>query len=334
MSTTINLTQNEKLRPWQYIAKDIIKVLGNVEDSRSTTEAFGLVTLSDSISSSTSPAYTAATPKAIYDALQAAYSYADTQVSNGIAGAYKYKGTVTDVSALPASDAEGLKVGDIYNVQNTVNGENDGVNYAWTGTSWDSLGGILKVENTISSSNATSASPVSVSGAKAYVDASASTINSTIDALATRVTTVESTLDAETTGVLAQLSDHDNRLDALESNAPTSVTPVTTPVSSITVTSSSDAVMIYHTSGTFALTFTSASNTSTYAVKEIYLISDADTTLTVTGATFADAEQDPVWGKASYKLYLRATFINGEVILSVISNSQEAYNADAYASTL
>ena len=356
MATTINVTQSNKLRPWQYVAKDIIKVLSNVEDSRASLEGIGLVQLSDSITSTTSPANTAATPKAVYDAIQSANDYAQDLVDAAVASAFKFKGTVTSVSALPAAGTAGLQPGDIYNIQNTVDGEQDGVNYVWVMEGdpavgrWESLGGILKVETAINETTASSASPISVSGAKAYVDNSASTINAridsevsaintTIDALAARVTeaesdiaAIETTLNAETTGVLAQLTDHDSRLDALEAGAPTAVTPKTGETSA-TINKDSDAVSIYHTSGTFALTFSAAQATE-YAVKEIYLIADADTTLTVTGATFADAEENPVWGKTGYKLYLRCAFIAGDVVITVLDNSQEAYNADQYVSAL
>lgn len=49
---------------------------------------------------------------------------------------YKYKGSVATVSDLPSS---GVSVGDVYNV------ETDGMNYAWTGTAWDALGGTFTI---------------------------------------------------------------------------------------------------------------------------------------------------------------------------------------------
>lgn len=49
---------------------------------------------------------------------------------------YKYKGSVATVSALPAQNNT---VGDVYDVQET------GMNYAWNGTSWDSLGEIFSI---------------------------------------------------------------------------------------------------------------------------------------------------------------------------------------------
>ena len=57
-----------------------------------------------------------------------------TAISNAVSSAYKYKGSVATVSALPSS---GNTVGDVYDVQAT------GTNYAWTGTAWDALGQIV-----------------------------------------------------------------------------------------------------------------------------------------------------------------------------------------------
>lgn len=52
-------------------------------------------------------------------------------ISQAVASAYVYKGSVATVADLPAS---GNTVGDVYDVQAT------GVNYAWDGTNWDALG--------------------------------------------------------------------------------------------------------------------------------------------------------------------------------------------------
>lgn len=52
-------------------------------------------------------------------------------VDRSIISVYKYKGSVATPAQLPTT---GLTVGDVYDVQE------DGQNYAWNGTSWDSLG--------------------------------------------------------------------------------------------------------------------------------------------------------------------------------------------------
>jgi hypothetical protein len=49
---------------------------------------------------------------------------------------YRYKGSVATVAALPSS---GNTTGDVYNV------EASGMNYAWDGTAWDSLGEIFQI---------------------------------------------------------------------------------------------------------------------------------------------------------------------------------------------
>lgn len=53
-----------------------------------------------------------------------------------ISTAYRYKGSVASVSNLPST---GNTVGDVYNVEATD------MNYAWTGTAWDQLGGTFTI---------------------------------------------------------------------------------------------------------------------------------------------------------------------------------------------
>ena len=61
-------------------------------------------------------------------------SQVEAAISSKISSAYKYKGSVATVSELPQS---GNETGDVWDVQDT------GVNYAWTGTTWDALGGLV-----------------------------------------------------------------------------------------------------------------------------------------------------------------------------------------------
>ena len=61
----------------------------------------------------------------------------DFQTLKGsISAAYVFKGSKKTKQELDGVATEGLRVGDVYNV------EADGMNYAWTGTAWDALGGI------------------------------------------------------------------------------------------------------------------------------------------------------------------------------------------------
>lgn len=53
-----------------------------------------------------------------------------------ITGVYVYKGSVSTYADLPSTS---LTAGDVYNV------EADGMNYAWTGTAWDALGGSFTI---------------------------------------------------------------------------------------------------------------------------------------------------------------------------------------------
>ena len=64
------------------------------------------------------------------DAYQTA-SDVSTAISTAVASAYKYKGSVANQAALPAS---GNTTGDVYDTQDT------GMNYAWNGSAWDALG--------------------------------------------------------------------------------------------------------------------------------------------------------------------------------------------------
>ena len=67
----------------------------------------------------------------------AAFGEASTYaLKTDITGLYKYKGSVASYDKLPTS---GQTTGDVYNV------ETDGQNYAWTGSAWDSLGGIFTI---------------------------------------------------------------------------------------------------------------------------------------------------------------------------------------------
>lgn len=59
--------------------------------------------------------------------------YTKTEVDNKLTSAMRYKGTRASYAHLPIS---GNEVGDFWNVTDT------GINYAWTGSSWDKVGGV------------------------------------------------------------------------------------------------------------------------------------------------------------------------------------------------
>lgn len=68
--------------------------------------------------------------------LAAFTSASNYALKSDITNMYKYKGSVATVSALPSS---GNTAGDVYDVQE------NGMNYAWTGTAWDALGEIFSI---------------------------------------------------------------------------------------------------------------------------------------------------------------------------------------------
>lgn len=73
--------------------------------------------------------------------------YTKEEVNSKLSSAYIYKGTVATYSDLPSSEQS---VGDVYNV------ESDGMNYAWTGSTWDSLGGVVDLSNYLQKTGDTS----------------------------------------------------------------------------------------------------------------------------------------------------------------------------------
>lgn len=60
-------------------------------------------------------------------------TYTKTEVNNLVSSLYKYKGSVADYAHLPST---GQVTGDVWNVIDS------GINYAWTGSAWDDIGGV------------------------------------------------------------------------------------------------------------------------------------------------------------------------------------------------
>lgn len=71
--------------------------------------------------------------KAKLDAFGDASTYA---LKSDMTNVYKYKGSVASKDKLPS----GATAGDVYNCEDT------GMNYAWTGTTWDALGEIFTID--------------------------------------------------------------------------------------------------------------------------------------------------------------------------------------------
>lgn len=88
-----------------------------------------------------------------------------------------------------------------------------------------------------------------------------------------------------------------------------------------TITKDSPDTILVQTSGNTTLTFQPA-DTGVCAVKVVCLTATDTTTLTVTGASWANAGTAPTWGTAGHRLILVCTFIAGVVVVNVVDNSQ------------
>ncbi|MCI8810869.1 MAG: hypothetical protein HFF84_12300 [Oscillibacter sp.] len=58
-------------------------------------------------------------------------------LKSDLSSVYRFKGSVTNYASLPT---EGSETGDVWNVEAT------GMNYAWTGETWDALGESFEIE--------------------------------------------------------------------------------------------------------------------------------------------------------------------------------------------
>lgn len=80
-----------------------------------------------------------ATDKKKLDGFGAASEYVK---KTDITDVYKYKGSVATENELPKNP----KRGEVYNIEAASSYGNEGMNVAWNGTEWDSLGSVFKVE--------------------------------------------------------------------------------------------------------------------------------------------------------------------------------------------
>jgi len=65
-------------------------------------------------------------------------------IAQKLVNVYTYKGSVAAYENLPS---ENLTIGDVYNVEAAHGNIPPGTNYAWNGTTWDSLGGSVDLSN-------------------------------------------------------------------------------------------------------------------------------------------------------------------------------------------
>lgn len=106
----------------------------NTEGHVSSVSSVNL-TINAANASSTKAGLMSNEDKTKLDGFSAASAYA---LKSDITSMYKHKGSVATVDDLPAS---GMTAGDVYNVTST------GMNYVWTGTEWDALGGIFSINS-------------------------------------------------------------------------------------------------------------------------------------------------------------------------------------------
>lgn len=153
----------------------------------------------------------------------------DDKIASAISGLYTYKGSVATVDDLAKT---GNKKGDVYNVEST------GMNYAWTGTAWDALGGTLDIEIV----QATGASTTAIMSQKAVTEqlaANARRIGENETNIATNTATIATNAEK-----ISDLGEHDTQLEgnitivkeqvqALENNFTTLDTTVKNQVQTI-----------------------------------------------------------------------------------------------------
>jgi hypothetical protein len=94
--------------------------------------------------------------------------YTSAEVDSKLTSAMTYKGTKATYAELPSA---GNSVGDVWNV--TTGADGAGHNYAWDGTAWDQLGGVVSLANYV-----TLDGTQTISGSKTF----SSTITGTITA--------------------------------------------------------------------------------------------------------------------------------------------------------
>ena len=88
-----------------------------------------------------------------------------------------------------------------------------------------------------------------------------------------------------------------------------------------TIGITSPDTIVMNTSGAITLTFVPA-DVNDSAVKVISLKATGTTTLTVSGAEWANAGEAPTWGTTGKYLVLVANFIGGRVIINVFDNNE------------
>lgn len=142
-----------------------------------------------------------------------------SSVAAKLAGVYTYKGSVAKYENLPT---EGLTAGDVYNVEEAYEGNAAGTNYAWTGSAWDALAGIVDLSNYYNKGEVDGA----ISAALTPVNTEIGNVKTLAEANQTNLGTLQgevNTLSGTVTGISTTIGEinekntaQDNRLTALE----------------------------------------------------------------------------------------------------------------------
>lgn len=111
----------------------------------------------------------------------------DTQIAKKLSNVYRVCGSVANYEALPTN----AEVGDVYNLLD------NGTNYVWTGTEWDSLAGIVDLSAYLKTADAsnTYATKTALSATNTNVANNATAITNEKSARATADTTLQANID-------------------------------------------------------------------------------------------------------------------------------------------
>ncbi len=120
--------------------------------------------------------------------------YTKTEVDSKLSSVYKYQGSVADFDSLPT---ENLTAGDVYNTEAT------GDNYAWTGTEWDKLAGMVDLSEYAKSADVTTEITTAIEAEKAAREAADTALQTAIDAEATTRETADNALQAAIDAAIA-----------------------------------------------------------------------------------------------------------------------------------
>ena len=131
-----------------------------------------------------------------------------TYIDNELSTVYTYKTSVADMAALNA--IENPEVGDVYNVI-AANGQPGdagytpaGTNYAWNGSEWDALGGVVDLSN------------YTTTGDTSELSGTVTTIQSTLDTATGNVSTVSAALETLSGKVVSDYATSANTEAAIE----------------------------------------------------------------------------------------------------------------------